>query len=100
MVKLIMTWDIQDDKERACVEFMVSELGPGLQRLGLKITEAWYTQVGTGPQITVAGTIATDAAARTLLDSADFERLRDRLLAYVEDFRYRLVRATNGGMSL
>ncbi len=99
-VKLVMTWNIQDDQERACVEFMVSELGPGLQRMGLRLTDAWYTQAGAGPQIVVAGLLDTAADARTLLASADFSRLRGRLQAFVENFQLRVVGAGGRGPQL
>ena len=65
-VKLVMTWDIQDGREREYIEFAVGEFGPGLLRLGLRITDAWYTQAGAGPQVTLGGLIdSAEAALRT-----------------------------------
>jgi len=95
-VKLVMTWDIQDGKEREYIEFAVGEFGPGLTRLGMRITDAWYTQAGAGPQVTVGGLLDSAEAARALIAGPDFQRLRQRLLEYIEDFRWRIVRPSSG----
>jgi hypothetical protein len=95
-VKLVMTWDIQDGKEREYIEFAVGEFGPGLTRLGMRITDAWYTQAGVGPQVTVGGLMDSSAAARALIAGADFQRLRDRLFEYVEGFDWRIINPNSG----
>ncbi|HEY3230702.1 MAG TPA: hypothetical protein VGJ87_15875 [Roseiflexaceae bacterium] len=90
-VKLVMTWDIQDGKEREYIEFAVGEFGPGLLRLGMRITDAWYTQAGVGPQVTLGGLVDGADAARALMAGPDFQRLRERLFEYIEDFQWRIV---------
>jgi len=90
-VKLVMTWDIQDKKEREYIEFAVGEFGPGLLRLGMRITDAWYTQAGAGPQVTLGGLLDSVEAAHALMAGADFQRLRDRLFEYIEDFQWRII---------
>jgi hypothetical protein len=95
-VKLVMTWNIQDGKEREYIEFAVGEFGPGLMRLGMRITDAWYTQAGAGPQVTVGGILDSAATARALIAGPDFQRLRERLFEYIEDFRWRIVGPNSG----
>jgi len=90
-VKLVMTWDIQDGKEREYIEFAVGEFGPGLLRLGMRITDAWYTQAGVGPQVTLGGLVDGADEARALMAGPDFQRLRERLFEYIEDFQWRIV---------
>jgi len=90
-VKLVMTWDIQDGKEREYIEFAVGEFGPGLLRLGMRITDAWYTQAGVGPQVTLGGLVDGADAARALMAGPDFQRLRERLFEYIVDFQWRIV---------
>ncbi len=90
-IKLVMTWDIQDGKEREYIEFAVGEFGPGLMRLGMRITDAWYTQAGAGPQVTLGGLLDSAEAARMLMAGADFRRLSERLFEYVEGFQWRIV---------
>ena len=99
-VKLVMTWDIQDGKEREYIEFVVTEFGPGLLRLGMRITDAWYTQAGMGPQVVLGGLLDSAESARALMVSSDFQRLRDRLFEFVEDFRWRITKPNNSGFQL
>jgi len=93
VVRLVMTWDIQSGKEQDYVEFAVSEFGPTMVRLGLQITDVWYTMAGEGPQIVVAGNMESAAQVEALLASAEFEALREKLLQYVEDLRWRITKA-------
>ena len=94
--KLILTWDIQAGKDREFVEFYVSEFSVGIQRLGVTITDHWYTQAGAGPQVILGSTMASAEAARALLANPEFVRLRDQLLMFVEDFRWRITKPANG----
>jgi hypothetical protein len=54
-----MSWDIKSGREQPYFEFVVREFAPGLMRLGLQPTEAWYTVYGEGPQI-LTGAVAED----------------------------------------
>jgi hypothetical protein len=89
-MRLILSWDIRDDCERDCLAFMSSEFGPRLQRLGVRLTDVWYTQAGVGPQIVVAGVVNSEEAARDVLRSGDYARLCERLNTYAENVRCRL----------
>jgi hypothetical protein len=95
-VKLLMTWDIIQGREQEYFEFVVREFVPGIQRLGIQPTEAWYTTYGRRPQILTG--VVTDTLARMelALGTEDWRRLRDRLLDYVTNFESRIVRATGG----
>ena len=50
-VKLLMTWDMVPGREQEYFEFLVREFVPGMQRLGIQPTEAWYTTYGEAPQM-------------------------------------------------
>jgi hypothetical protein len=63
-------------------------------RMGWQPTEAWYTLYGHGPQIMTAGITDTVDEMRTILDSEEWEELKDQLLEYVTDFRFKVVPAT------
>lgn len=91
MVKVIMTWDIQENKEQEYIEFAVGELSPALSSLGLQINEVWYTIIGSGPEMIVSGLMPTRAEARQLIRSREWERLQDRLGDYVENVNIKIV---------
>jgi hypothetical protein len=92
MIRVIMTWDIQDGKEQDYIEFAVGELGPTLGALGLQITDVWYTVVGSGPEMIVLGQMRTRSEAQSLFASRDWTQLEKRLLTYVENVKIKLAR--------
>jgi hypothetical protein len=94
MVKLLMSWDIKPGSERDYFEFIVREFAPGIMKLGIQPTEAWYTVFGDGPQI-LTGAVAEDLPTmREILASGDWESLQNKLFEYVTDFNFKIVRAT------
>ncbi len=91
MVKLLLSWDIKPGREQSYFEFVVQEFAPGLTRLGLQTTEAWYTVYGEGPQI-LTGAVADDLnAMKTILHGEDWAKLRDRLLEYVSNLQQKVI---------
>ncbi len=95
-VKLLMTWDILPGQAQEYFEFIVREFLPGMQKLGVEPTDAWYTAYGDGPQITVGGIAADLAAMDTFLASAQWQEISEKLMNYVENFAYKVIRARNG----
>ena len=99
MVKLLMTWNILPGRESEYFEFIVKEFAPGMQKLGLRPSEVWYTVYGEYPQI-MAGGLAQDVdTLRDVLASTEWHQLEEQLLDYVTDFEHKVIRA-NGGFQL
>ncbi len=95
-VKLLMTWDIIPGKEQEYFEFVVRDFVPGMQRLGIQPTEAWYTTYGERPQILTGGIARDLKSIRQALATEDWEQLKERLLDYVTNFEWKIVKATGG----
>ena len=95
-VKLLMTWDIQPGREQDYFEFVVRDFLPGLQRLGMEASDAWFTMYGDQPQIMAALQIDTYSALQRILDSTDWKTLTQQLLDYVENFEFKVVQARSG----
>jgi hypothetical protein len=94
MVKLLMEWDINSGQEQAYFEFVVQEFAPGLMRLGLQPTEAWYTVYGSGRQI-LTGAVASDIETmHRILMTDDWNQLRERLMQYVGNFSHKVIPAS------
>lgn len=94
MVKLLMNWDIKPGHEQSYFEFVMQEFAPGLTRLGLQPTEAWYTVFGPAPQI-LTGAVANDIETmRQILASDEWRQLRARLLEHVDAFKTKVVPAS------
>jgi hypothetical protein len=64
-------------------------------RLGLQPTEAWYTAYGNAPQI-LTGVVAPDLESMSrALHTDEWQKLKERLLNFVENYEQRVVRASS-----
>ncbi|HEY5670066.1 MAG TPA: hypothetical protein VIS10_08690 [Anaerolineales bacterium] len=95
-VKLLMTWDILPGREQEYFEFVVRDWIPGIQRLGLEPSDAWFTMYGDQPQILAAAQSSSLSSLQHILNSPDWKTLTQQLLDYVEDFNYKVVSARTG----
>ena len=96
MVKLLMSWDIKPGREQEYFEFVVREWVPGLQRIGLEPTDAWYTMYGNSPQILAGGTTKNLKDMRKILDSEEWQTLKNQLLTFVDNYEQKVVKARGG----
>ncbi|NDJ34248.1 MAG: hypothetical protein GYB64_06235 [Chloroflexi bacterium] len=99
MIKLLMTWDIRDGRDAEYFEFVVREWVPGITRLGLQPTEAWFTIYGDQPQV-LTGAVAKDVKTLDrILESSEWSTLQARLDEYVENYDQKIVR-NNGNLQI
>ncbi len=96
MIKLLLTWDIKPGQDQEYFEFMVREFAPGITRLGLTPTEAWFAVYGDCPQILMEGVTDDLEAMNKLLVSEDWTTLYDKLLKYVDNYQQKVVRGSPG----
>lgn len=95
MYKLLMSWDIKAGREQPYFEFVVQEFAPGLIKLGLQPTEAWYTVYGKAPQI-LTGAVTRDLETmREILAGDEWRQLRERLQTYVTNFTQKVIEASS-----
>ena len=95
-VKILMTWDILPGREQEYFEFVVRDWIPGIQRMGMEPSDAWFTMYGGQPQILAAAQMPSINAVHNILDSNDWKELTTRLLDFVENFEYKIVQARSG----
>lgn len=93
MVKLLMSWDIKEETEQEYFEFMMRDFVPGLMRMGIQLTEAWYTVYGDGPQILTGGVTDDLETMEKILSSDEWRALKAKLLDLVSNFQYKIIRA-------
>jgi hypothetical protein len=96
MIKLLLSWDIKPGHDQEYFEFMVREFAPGITKLGLTPTEAWFAVYGECPQILMEGITEDLGIMRKLLASDDWSTLYDKLLTYVDNYQQKIVRASTG----
>jgi hypothetical protein len=98
-VKLLMHWDIKPGRDQEYFEFVVREWVPGIQKLGLTPSGAWYTvysRTKDAPQIMTEGTARDIEVMRGILDSADWQSLFEKLQDYVHNYKQKIVHVTGG----
>jgi hypothetical protein len=95
-VKLLMSWNIKPGREQEYFEFVVREWVPGMQRLGLEPTEAWYTLYGQAPQILAGVTADNLKTMRQVLETEDWQALLGQLHTFVDDFEQKVIPASGG----
>jgi len=95
-VKLLMTWDILPGREQEYFEFVVRDFIPGVQRLGMEPSDAWFTMYGDQPQILAAFQMTSINTVQRTLNSSEWKDLTQRLLDYVENLEYKVAQARSG----
>jgi len=90
-MKLLMRWNIKAGKEADYFEFMLKEFAPGINKLGLQLTESWYTVYGEGPQILTGAVASSEDEMASALESDTWAQLVEKLTSYVTDFGYKSV---------
>jgi hypothetical protein len=95
-VKLLMTWDILPGREQEYFEFVVRDFIPGVQRMGMEPSDAWFTMYGGQPQILAAMQMPSIVSLQRVLASAEWKELIQRLLDYVENYQFKVVQARAG----
>lgn len=91
-VKLIMTWDIKPGKDPEYFEFVVREYAPGVKRLGLQVTQAWFTVYGEAPQIMMEGIADDLETMKAMVAGDEWQALHARLLEFVANYNQKIVR--------
>jgi hypothetical protein len=91
-VKLILTYDIIVETQDRYYQYMLGELVPAAQGLGLMMAGAWHTAYGEYP-IRLVEFIADDYdSLMTVLASVQWEKLETNLQKYITDYKRKVVR--------
>lgn len=89
--KVLLTYDIIPETQETYYQFMLGELVPTVQGLGLGMAEAWHTAVGDYPIRLITFVGETRAGVDQVIDSEQWEELETRLLQYVTNYTRRIV---------
>lgn len=95
-VKLLLSFNIRAGSEGAYRRFVLEELLPKAQELGLTPTDAWHTAYGNYPLRLIGFTAENLDVAHAALDDADWRAMMRRLEGYTEDLSRRLVSFRGG----
>ena len=90
--KLILTYDLRADVQDSYFEFMLGEMVPAVQSMGLHMNGAWHTAYGDYP-VRLVEFIADDHDALcNMLDTRLWNDMERRLRRYVTNYGKKIVR--------
>lgn len=98
-VKLLMSWDIKTQQERAYIEFVFREFLPALDQMGIQTTDAWsvqYRRDSSTPDMLVGGIMDSAQEMEELLNSDAWATLRTKLMRYIENYEEKVVPLSGG----
>ncbi|MEX1019657.1 MAG: hypothetical protein WDZ49_08365 [Litorilinea sp.] len=95
MVKVTISYDMQEGREKEAQEYLVNKLAPGLARLGFRVSDVLYTVWGNSPQITSAGELEDLETARTIFHSSEWQTLALGMDELTTNLNVRLMRSNN-----
>ena len=95
-VKVIISWDIVQGREQEYFEFVVRSFMPGVQKLGMALSDAWVTIYGDHPQILVGAVVPGLDKAQEIVISEEWFQLNNKLMDYVENYQLKLAPLQGG----
>ena len=90
--KLILTYDVQQDMQDTYLQFMLGELVPAVQSLGLQMTGAWHTAYGQYPIRLIEFIGEDQAAIEAALETPLWNKMEARLLGFVANYSKKSLR--------
>ena len=93
--KLILTYDVQSEMQDTYLQFMLGELVPAVQSLGLQMSGAWHTAYGRYPVRLIEFLGEDQAAINAVLDTPLWNTMENRLKSYVLNYGKKIVRVRN-----
>ena len=90
-VKMLISYDVVPELQQAYYEFVLGEMIPTAQAMGLVLSEAWHTAYGDYP-VRLNGFVAKDREALDrVLGSAEWKQLEDKLKRFVTDYKRKII---------
>jgi hypothetical protein len=90
-VKMLMMYDVVPELQQAYYEFVLGEMIPTAQSMGLVLSEAWHTAYGEYP-IRLNGFVArSKQELDRILASAEWRQLEDKLKRFVNGYQRKIV---------
>lgn len=89
--KMIITYDVLPSNQESYFQFVMSELLPTLQEMGIYMTEAWHTAYGDYP-LRMATFVAEDLETlEDLLNSDTWDDLEDQFKLYIRNYSLSII---------
>lgn len=94
--KMLVSYNIRPGDNDAYYQFVLGEMVPALQEMGLFMAEAWHTSYGPYP-IRLIGFVSEDYETMSDLSSSEeFAQLESKLRKYVSNYSRKVVEFREG----
>ena len=95
-VKMLITYDVVPELQQAYYEFVLGEMIPTAQSMGLVLSEAWHTAYGDYP-IRLNGFVAhSKPDLDRILATPEWQQLEEKLKRFVNGYHRRIVTYREG----
>jgi hypothetical protein len=91
LIKLLLTYNVNDDAAEEYRQFVTGEFLPAVQRMGLAVTEVWYTAYGDYPERQTELVGRDEDTVWHILNSEEWNDLEERLKGYVSGFGRKVI---------
>jgi hypothetical protein len=94
--KMIVSYDVATPMQETYYQFVLGEMIPAMQEMGVFMTEAWHTAYGEYP-LRMAAFVSEDLETiQDMLDSDRWQSLETELLSYVRNYSRKVVEYRQG----
>ena len=95
-VKLLLTWDIVNGKEKKCLAFITKDMPAEMRKSGFELTDAWFTAYGDWPQVRM-GFLSHDLESLLeFMRSNAWRDLKRELLKYCKTYDQKVIPSRGG----
>jgi hypothetical protein len=98
-IKLLLTYDVLQERQQEYYQFVMGRYVPALQALGFQMSEAWHTAYGDSPDRLIGFVCRDKETLQKLLDSDLWPTLNDELEEFVTGFSFKIL-PYKGGFQL
>ena len=90
-VKMLLTYDVVPELQQAYYEFVLGEMIPTAQSMGLVLSEAWHTAYGDYPLRLNSFVARSRQELDRILATAEWQQLEDKLKRFVNGYQRKIV---------
>jgi hypothetical protein len=91
MLKVMISYNMQPGREQECQNLLVRKVAPGLEQLGFRFSDVWYTIWGKSPHIISGGAVKDLDEVERIFYSDTWLAIRQELESLTSDFQFKVV---------
>ena len=93
MLKVMISYNMQPGREQECQEYLIQKMAPGLEKLGFRFSDVWFTVWGKSPQILGGGMVKDADEAQRIFFSDAWGTMKRDMERITSNFNMKVVHA-------